>query len=75
MLRTQCTFDSSLSSCVLASPRGGVCVCVPLKITGIRLACEPSFSFSTGTQHFTGTVSNEATNEMGYPAWPYLHQF
>ena len=21
-------------------------------------------------QHFTGTVSNEATSEMGYPAWP-----
>ena len=28
-------------------------------------------SFSCrGTQHFTGTVSNEATSEMGYPAWP-----
>ena len=23
-----------------------------------------------GTQHFTGTVSNEATNGMGYPVWP-----
>ena len=23
-----------------------------------------------GTQHFNGTVSNEATSEMGYPAWP-----
>ena len=23
-----------------------------------------------GTQHFTGTVSNEATGEMGYPVWP-----
>ena len=23
-----------------------------------------------GTQHFTGTESNEATSEMGYPAWP-----
>ena len=22
-----------------------------------------------GTQDFTGTVSNEATSEMGYPAW------
>ena len=40
-----------------------MCVCVcPLKITGIRLACVPSFSFSRGTQHFTGTVSNEATS-------------
>ena len=31
-----------------------------------------SFStcYSRGTQHFTGTVSNEATSEMGYPAWP-----
>ena len=29
------------------------------------------FSFCCrGTQHFTGTVSNEATSEMGYPAWP-----
>ena len=27
------------------------------------------FQFSRrGTQHFTGTVSNEATSEMGYPA-------
>ena len=23
-----------------------------------------------GTQPFTGTVSDEATSEMGYPAWP-----
>ena len=23
-----------------------------------------------GTQHFTGTVSKEATSEMGYQAWP-----
>ena len=22
------------------------------------------------TQHITGTVSNEATSDMGYPAWP-----
>ena len=29
-----------------------------------------SFFSSRGTQHFTGTVSNEATSEMGYPAWP-----
>jgi len=28
------------------------------------------FYFCRGTQHFTGTVSNEATSEMGYPAWP-----
>ena len=28
------------------------------------------FHHSRGTQHFTGTVSNEATSEMGYPAWP-----
>ena len=25
---------------------------------------------SRGTQHFTGNASNEATSEMGYPAWP-----
>ena len=28
------------------------------------------FHFSRETQHFTGTVSNEATSEMGYPVWP-----
>ena len=27
-------------------------------------------SHSRGTHHVTGTVSNEATSEMGYPAWP-----
>ena len=26
--------------------------------------------YCRGTQHFTGTVSNETTSEMGYPAWP-----
>ena len=43
-----------------------VCVCVCVKRPGARteiLHCR-------GTQHFTGTVSNEATSEVGYPAWP-----
>ena len=45
-----------------------VCVCAPC-------SHRVSFDFfrfvlSRGTQHFTGTVSNEATSEMGYPAWP-----
>ena len=39
--------------------RGLVCVNRP----GTR-------TLSRGTQHFTGTVSNEATSEVGYPAWP-----
>ena len=25
---------------------------------------------TVGGQRFTGTVSNEATSEMGFPAWP-----
>ena len=25
---------------------------------------------SRGTQHFTGTESNEATSEIGFPVWP-----
>ena len=29
-----------------------------------------SYKYRRGTQHFTGTVSNEATSEMGYPTWP-----
>ena len=45
----------------------GVCVCIiwtDVKLLiGFSLICR-------GTQHFTGTVSNEATSEMGYPAWP-----
>ena len=33
--------------------------------------CKTSIGFACrGTQHFTGAVSNEATSEMGYPAWP-----
>ena len=46
--------------CGLCPPRRGfVCVNRP----GTR-------TLSRGTQHFTGTVSNEATSEVGYPAWP-----
>ena len=65
-----------LSKCVCVSEQ--VCVCVEhLK------RCKTSYgsnlvdfrffavtSYLQGTQHFTGTVSNEATSEMGYPAWP-----
>ena len=46
---------------------GKCCVCVEhlnrCKTSTVFLICR-------GTQHFTGTVSNEATSEMGYPAWP-----
>ena len=40
------------------------------------LVCEPSeemLNFKPlhrGTQHFSGTVSNEGTREMVHPAWP-----
>ena len=50
------------------------CVCVCL--CNICIDVKPNlfyFFFSPscgGTQHFTGTVSNEATSETGYPAWP-----
>ena len=46
----------------------GVCVCVCNIWTDVILKL-PLFS-CRGTQHFTGTVSNEATSEMGFPAWP-----
>ena len=45
-----------------------VCVCVCNIWTDVILKL-PLFS-CRGTQHFTGTVSNEATSEMGFPAWP-----
>ena len=51
---------------------GGVCVCVKHLNrckTSIRFVCSV-LHVSRGTQHFTGTVSNEATSGMGYPAWP-----
>ena len=45
------------------------CVCVCNIWTDVKLLME-FYSICRGTQHFTGTVSNEATSEMGYPAWP-----
>ena len=46
-----------------------MCVCVQPWTKGLP---PPLFLpyMSRGTQHFTGTVSTEATSEMGYPAWP-----
>ena len=44
-----------------------VCVCVEHLN---RCKTFNPYCHSRGTQHFTGTVSNEATSEMGYPAWP-----
>ena len=46
-----------------------MCVCVQPWTKGLP---PPLFLpyMGRGTQHFTGTVSNEATSEMGYPAWP-----
>ena len=41
-------------------------MCVTLGVIGMLL----HLFYCRGTQHFTGTVSNEATSEMGYPAWP-----
>ena len=52
------------------------CVCVWNVWRDVKL---PSFLYcffwisnvaAGGTQHVTGTVSNEATSEMGYPVWP-----
>ena len=56
-------FRGSVKEC----PRAlNVCVCVTLGVIGMLL----HLFYCRGTQHFTGTVSNEATSEMGYPAWP-----
>ena len=77
------SFSSVLFACTCAhllSGQDGGHTCLPsgrrvtLGITGILSDCFAlvfCFGFySGGTQHFTGTVSNEATSEMGYPAWP-----
>ena len=53
--------------CLSCSEFGSVCVCVWNIWIDVKL---PINFNSRGTQHFTGTVSNEATSEMGYPAWP-----
>ena len=55
-------FGAELKTCL---PSGGR-VCVTLGVIGMLL----HLFYCRGTQHFTGTVSNEATSEMGYPAWP-----
>ena len=47
----------------LSHPASAGCVCV-------KHLNRCKTSVGRGTQHFTGTVSNEATSEMGYPAWP-----
>ena len=48
-----------------------VCVCVSSSVpkSDSQNGLE-AITHSRGTQHFTGTVSNEATSEVGYPAWP-----
>ena len=38
---------------------------LPWDDAGIHLIFE-----TAGGQHFTGTVSNKATSEMGHPVWP-----
>ena len=52
-------------------------ICTDVKLPSVCflllfVVCSTRFSshLCRGTQHFTGTVSNEATSEMGYPAWP-----
>ena len=45
-------------------------VCVWNIWTDVKLLPFCIVSRCRGRQHFTGTVSNEATSEMGYPAWP-----
>ena len=47
-----------------------VSACVWNIWTDVKLLLFCIVSRCRGRQHFTGTVSNEATSEMGYPAWP-----
>ena len=70
--RRWCPLFSSSCLSGLTRPWPGVCVCVCvcniwIDVKLLFFLFSPS---SRGTQHFTGTVSNEATSEMGYPAWP-----
>ena len=51
------------------SHKGQVCVSSSVPKSDSQNGLE-AITHSRGTQHFTGTVSNEATSEVGYPAWP-----
>ena len=62
------THTFALTLVPLASPRGGVCVCVTLGITGILLGWTCSFSFnllSRGHADITQTHANEAMRDGG----------
>ena len=55
-------------------PQRGLCACACVCVKHLN-RCKTSIGclnlfYRRGTQHFTGTVSHEATSEMGYPAWP-----
>ena len=52
-----------------------VCICVwkalQQRVNKFHVHVQPPLNCdSKGTQHVTGIVANEATSEMGYPAWP-----
>lgn len=64
-LEVPCMLPSSIFSSV---PSVSVCVCVCLK--RLKRRKTSAFGFTGGTQHFTGTAPNEATNEIEYAAWP-----
>ena len=51
------------------SINGYVSVCVWTVWIDVKLL-SPCFQYCRGTQHVIGTVSNEATNDMGYQSWP-----
>ena len=63
VLRIKVLVRLGLSGLFPSAEHGTLCVCrtVSLRILSLN-------SWSRGTQ--IGTVSNEATSEMGYPAWP-----
>ena len=67
-----CAHICTLVLALILPPLGEACVCNPWNHRdpfGLFLLFVFSFC-CRGTQHFTGTVSNEATSEMRYPAWP-----
>ena len=67
VIRSPTVCACAVCACGRAGVRGCVCVCV----CGVTECPVTNLFFvSRGTQHFTGTVSNEATSEVGYPAWP-----
>ena len=65
-----CLSCSRFSACFGASPHGAyVCVCVQPAVHA-GLGSRPFSTSCGGTQHITGTASNEATSDVGSRSWP-----